>query len=437
MSATDKNKQTKSELLNEMLLLEHPGDGALDTIFAPVKANLKLFGAVLQDVGKLIGGDIGFLVELTFGRLKSLQELKQMKLDNSRRRKDLLGSISKNSDALTDSWPDGKITSMMVSPGLFFTTTTLSGMGKITSREFREEAGRYGLNGVPVLKLFFGGEDKQWQITQDLSRCTPGTPEGDACVAKAWANFNSSPGEKSPSGLNKLALAINKIFLFAGHELEGNVLFEGDDTEDKEPKEPVELSKEQYAGFIAEIKKRIDEDLAEARAKWVEQEKEYFDKVIAEATNVIALNTSLAGTNNSKEFFVILEKLKQAAGEEMKDLDLEKMKTTFTDTGAKLLEDEKSMEQIRKAFEEEDIEETQEALDSKIEEIVLSSFKGTFLQKMSGALADYYDEVYTTISGGISDEQKKILIKDEQGKEYMDMVDGYGKKLESALSNLK
>ena len=101
------------------------------------------------------------------------------------------------------------------------------------------------------------------------------------------------------------------------------------------------------------------------------------------------------------------------------------------------MEDEKSMEQIQKSFEEEGIEETQETLKSKIEEIVLSSFKGTFLQAMSGALADYYDEVYTTISGGISDEQKKILVKDEQGKEYMDMVDGYGKKLQAALSNLK
>ena len=436
MSATDKNKQTKSELLNEMLLLEHPGDGALDTIFAPVKANLKMFGAVLQDSAKLIGGDIGFLVELTFGRLKSLQDLKQMKLDNSRRRKDLLGSISKNSDALMDSWPGGKVTSMMVAPGLFFTTSALSGMGKITSREFREEAGRYGLNGIPILGLLFGGEDRQWQITQDLSRCEPGEA-GAECTAKAWANFMQSPQEDKPSGLSALALKINKIFLFAGHELEGNVLVEGEDAEDKGPKEPVELSKEQYAGFIAEIKKRIDEDLAAARAKWVEQEKEYFDKVIAEATNVIALNTSLAGTNNSKEFFAILEKLKQAAGEEMKDLDLEKMKTTFADTGAKLIEDEKSMEQIQKSFEEEGIEETQETLKSKIEEIVLSSFKGTFLQKMSGALADYYDEVYTTISGGISDEQKKILITDEQGKEYMEMVDGYGKKLQDALSNLK
>jgi hypothetical protein len=434
MSAKQNDNKNKHAPLNEMLLLEHEADGALDTIFAPVKANLKMFGTILKDSAKLIGGDLGFLVKLTFGRLKSLADLQEMKKDNNRRRKDLLGNISKNSDALMDSWPGGKITSMMVAPGLFFTTTALSGMGKITSKEFRDEVGTYGLNQVPILGLLFGADpDREYQFQKDISRCEPGE-KGAKCMDSAFARLSGSSRDSKPSGLSLLAQKINSIFLFAGHELEGSILVEGDDTDDtKIPN----LSKEQYNAYATEIKKRIDAELTEARTKWIEGQKQYFDKIIGEATNVISLNTSLAATNDSKEFFAILEKLKQTAGEEMKDLDIEKIKTTFADTGSKLMEDEKSMEQIQKSFEEEGIEETQEALESKIEEIVLSSFKGTFLQEMSGALADYYDEVYTTISGGISADQKKVLIKDELGKEYMSMVDSYGKKLQDALSNLK
>ena len=153
------NKNTSKQLIERGLILESDlADGALDTIFGSVKANLKTFGTILQDSAKLIGGDIGFLVKLTFSRLKSLDEYSDMRKNNNRRRKDLLGSISKNSDALLDSWPDGKITSMMIAPGLFFTTSALSGMDKITSKEFRDEVGTYGFNQVPYINMLFGAD---------------------------------------------------------------------------------------------------------------------------------------------------------------------------------------------------------------------------------------------------------------------------------------
>jgi hypothetical protein len=76
-------------------------------------------------------------------------------------------------------------------------------------------------------------------------------------------------------------------------------------------------------------------------------------------------------------------------------------------------------------------------LEKKLEEIVLSSFKGTFLQELRGALSDYYEDVHTIITGGISTDQKKSLSADELGKEYISMVDSYEKKLKDALSNLK
>ena len=67
----------------------------------------------------------------------------------------------------------------------------------------------------------------------------------------------------------------------------------------------------------------------------------------------------------------------------------------------------------------------------------MSSFKGTFLQELKGVLTDYYEEVYTTITGGVTPEQKKIIVKDPYGKEYLSTIDLYEKKLKDALSNLK
>ena len=54
-----------------VLLTENTyADGALATIFAPVKDSLKAYGNLLGDVAKLLGNDIGTIIGLTFGRLK-------------------------------------------------------------------------------------------------------------------------------------------------------------------------------------------------------------------------------------------------------------------------------------------------------------------------------------------------------------------------------
>lgn len=430
-----KNKNTSEQLLERRLILESDlADGALDTIFGPVKANLQTFGTILKDSAKLIGGDIGFLVKLTFSRLKSLDEYSRMRKDNNRRRKDLLGSISKNSDALMDSWPDGKITSMLIAPGLFFTTSALSGMDKITSKEFRDEVGTYGLNQVWPLSIMFGGEpDREYRVMQDISRCEPGDAQ---CMDKAWERFSSSLNkDKNKSSLNQLATKINKIFLFAGNEILGDTILEGEETGETDG--PPDLSEEQYKMYADRVKQEIDKSLEEEREKWFKGQKKYFEKIIEEASNVIKINTTLAATQDSKEFFLTLEKLKKTAGDEMKDLDVNKLQTAFIDIGKKIKDDKDSMEKIKKSFEDEKIEETEENLTKKLEEITLSSFKGTFLQELKGVLTDYYEEVYTTITGGVTPEQKKIIVKDPYGKEYLSTIDLYEKKLKDALSNLK
>ena len=63
--------------------------------------------------------------------------------------------------------------------------------------------------------------------------------------------------------------------------------------------------------------------------------------------------------------------------------------------------------------------------------------KGQFLQELKNELTDYYEEVYTTISGGVGSDTMKILARDEQGKEFVDQVDTYQKKLKDAISKLE
>jgi len=430
------NKNTSKQLIESRLMLESDlNDGALGVIFGQSIAHLKKFGTILQDSAKLIGGDIGYLVKLTFGRLRSLKDYQNMKKDNNRRRKDLIRNISKNSDELMDAWPDGKITSMMIAPGAFFTTSALTGLGKITSKEFREEIGRYGFDQIPVLDRLFGTEsDGGYQLLKDISRCEPGDNE---CMSRALslgaAAASSGPTSRSTSKLSSLATKINSIFLFANHEIVGTILQEGEESSGESP----DLTEEQYSAYVARVKEEINKDLLDARNKWVEAQKKYFDKIVGEAEKVINLNTNLASTEDSAEFFGILEKLKKVAGEDMKDFDIEKIKSTFQEIGEKFKSDEESMSKLQKSMEEEKIEETEENISKKLEKIVLSSFKGTFLQELRSTLTDYYEEVYTIITGGISDDHMKILRKDDLGKEYLSMVNSYENKLKDALSNLK
>ena len=267
-------------------------------------------------------------------------------------------------------------------------------------------------------------------LIMDVSRCEPGDTD---CMDRAFAKLSQSPEKDKPGTLSALANSINKIFLFANHEIAGISLMEGEEETSSIP----ELSAEQYQAYAAKFKEEVDKALVEPRSTWIESQKKYFDKIVKEAANVISLNTSLASASTSKEFFAILGKLKSAAGDEMKDLDIGKLQSSFSDIGKKIKDDEESMKKIKKSFEDEKIEETEENLTKKLEEITMSSFKGTFLQELKSALTDYYEEVHTTITGGVTPEQKKLLVNDPLGKEYLSTIDLYEKKLKDALSNLK
>lgn len=410
-------------------------DGMLEDIFAQNLANLKKFGEVLRDSAKLIGSDIGFLVKLTFSRLKKVEQIKQMKEAHFGKRKELLKSISSKSNELMDTWPDGKITSMMVAPGLFFTTEALSGMGKVTSSEFRQAIGEFGFDGIPVLGPLVFGKDKSGGKNPfaAMQACEPGDGE---CMKRAFDGmFGGGGGGGEDKGvLSKLATSINNIFLISHYEPEGIPLFEGEEPEDNEP---VELTKEQEKFIRMMILQEINKHLEETRQAFLEDQTKYYDKVIQEAEKVLTLNSVLAGAESSKDFVAALDKLKKMGGDSAPPIDIQKVKEGMSQMASKVLEDEESMKEIKKEFEEDDVEPTEDEVNAKVEEVVLSSMKGQFLQELKNSMTDYYEEVYSTISGGVGTEELKILSKDEQGKEFVDQVESYQKKLKEAISKLE
>ena len=413
--------------MKDLIVENTYADGSLDTIFGGVKDNLTKFGKILGDSAKLIGGDIGFLVKLTFGRLQSVEKIKEMQRKNNERRKKLLGSISSNASAITDSYDDGNVMSMLIAPGMFFTSQTLSGIQHVTSDEFKQEMSEFGLDSIPILSSILSTEPAtQNQFMASLAKCEPG--DGD-CVEKALKSMQGSgKGGEEPGVLSKVATKINKIFLIANYNPVGELLYEADSFDDLPDETKDEINKV--------VRRMIDEHLKEARMEWIKGQASYFDGLVKEAANVISVNAELAAADDKKKFFSALAKLEKAGGDATKGLDLTKLESAFIDIGKKIKEDEKAQEEIKKQLEEEDLELNEANADAKIEEVVLSTFKSQFLPEMKGALEDYYEEVTTRLTGGMTKEQQAAVSEDTLGQQYMKMVKDYEKKLKDSLSNL-
>jgi len=417
--------------MSKKLIVENTyADGALGTIFGPVKANLAKFGEIVKDSAKLIGGDVAFLVKLTFGRLKKLKDIKEMETKNNQRRKKLLTNIAKNSDELMSSWPDGKVTSMMIAPGHFFTNEALSGVRHVTSDAFKEEMSAFGLDAVPFIGDWLSTEPgTQSEFYTKISQCEPGDAK---CFDQAFTTLQGNPeGGKEQGTLSKIATTINSIFLISHRDMGGNLLYEADE----DPRSQV--SDELLDEIDKRVRDMIDKHFLELRKSWMKEQDGYFGKITSEAADVISANSSLAAAEDANSFFEAIENMKKLSGDQMQDLDVGKMKEGFKEMGAKFKADKNSMEKLEKEFDKEKIEKTEENIEKKLEDIILSSFKAQFLQEMKGTLEDYYEEVSSRLAGGMTDQQQELVSKDPFGAEYMKMIKGHETKLKESLSKLK
>ncbi len=411
-----------------VLLTENTyADGALSTIFSPVKDSLKKYGEVLKDSAKLIGGDIGALIGLTFGRLKDLQEQEQFMKGWNNKRKNLLSNISANSSALMESWPDGKITSMMIAPGAFFASEAISGMGKVTSKEFRSNIGEFGFNQVPLLKMVFGNEEMSDNAFWNTLKSNISSDDWEGSGDKLTKKLKSILGvtDKDPKKAT-LFQKINKIFLWSHHEPGGGVLLEADELSEEDVKEK----------FAKWFLSAIEKDWPIDRDELLESRQKEFDKIVNGAAKTIELNSMLSSTQSHEEFFKILKEMSKMMGEDS-DFDADKVEKEFVDMGKKLKEDEKSMETLKAEFEENKEEATEEKVTQRLVSIVLDQFKSQFLPKMKEELTDYYDDAYDIITGKLEKEQMAVIAKGEYGKKLVDQIKEHKKKLDDALTKLE
>lgn len=413
-----------------ILLTENTyADGALKTIFAPVGASMKKFGTVLKDSAKLIGTDINALLVLTFGGLKSPRERKRFMKQWKGDRKKYIDSVNSNSNALMESWPGGKVTSMMIAPGLFFTSTALNGVGTVTSENFRSEIGKMGFAEVPFFGRFFAKKELEgpefWRkLKQDMETDGDWAEAGENIDKRIQGWLKAGNKEENETWFEK----INHIFLWAHHEPKGSMLAEGDEGDDQE----IELLKKKFEEFAI---RQIEEDWPIDRKEMLAKRQKHFDEITNNAEKVISLNSTLAATQDHKEFFKTLKSMGKMMGEES-ELDVGKIESEFQNMGKKIKDDEASMKELKKEFEEAKEEPTEKAIQDKISVIVINQIKGQFLPKMKESLIDYYDDVYDMISEGLEKSQMKIISKDPYGKALVDQISEHKKKLDTALTKL-
>ena len=415
----------------ELLTENTYADGALSTIFTPVKDSLKKYGSVLKDSAKLIGNDIGALISLTFGRLRDLQSQESFMRDYNRSRTNLIDSVTSKSSELLDSWPDGKITSMMVAPGLFFGTQALSGMGTLKSQEFRGAIGDLGFDKVPLLNLVFNSDNdlmsdnKFWNELKRTIDDDDWNSSGEALTKKVENIIGKGTGTNKDEKAS-LFQKINKIFLWSHHEPTGQLIAEADETD-------LKAIQDKFMNWLLnelEVQWPID------RSSFLDLRNKEITKIIDGAAKTIELNSKLASVKDHKEFFQILKNMNKLMGDDSK-FDVDKVENEFTSMGKKLKEDQNSMDTLKKEFEENKEEPTEEKINAKLVTIVLDQFKGQFLPKLREELTDYYDAVYDIATDKLEKEQLSLISEHKFGGKLVEQIKEHKNKLDEALSKLK
>ena len=123
-------------------------------------------------------------------------------------------------------------------------------------------------------------------------------------------------------------------------------------------------------------------------------------------------------------------------GEESK-FDADKVEKEFVAMGKKFKDDKETMENLKKEFEENNKEATEESVTKRIVVIVLDQFKSQFLPKLREELIDYYDDVYDIISDKMEKKQMEPLADHKFGNVLVTQIKDHKKKLDDALSKLE
>ena len=436
-------------------------------IFEPVKQALSAFGKTVAASAKLIGNDVGTLMNHTFHwKTRSLSKQKEI-MDNwkSNRTKHISDIITNSNAALDHLGPD-KYTAMMVCPSLFWTERAYRGTTGLLSEDTRALIGEFGANNLPIIGPLFDGQRNPYGagLFDRIARsdAPPGSVQAQQDMSQALRQFLQDAGvprdllTDSPStgsGIKNILYKINDIFLLSildHHEIDGSLIREG---EEKKEKSNRELGEEVLAKIISDAYKKA---FKKERKGYIAEHKKVFDQVMSSVEQVLELNISMAATHDPDEFFKVMKET-VSKNKDLKGIDVEKLTSEFKKMVTKLSEDPEVIKQLRSELEKKkeieplddsgDVDPTQiskqekEVFEKSLKKIALDNCKGSFLQTFKEGISDLYDTMTFAVKDGLQEKTIEDIQKhasdDELAMKYLTQIDEFQQRLDEAVSKLQ
>ena len=426
---------------NDLILKEATlTDGALSTIMNKVKGPLKEFGEVVSAAVKLVAVDVNFLLKLTIGSwLMGPDKRRALKQEKNTRRNKYLGTVVKGMDMSTMSG-DNQVMCMMLAPGAFIVGKGLQSIPNPLSSEFRGRLQDMGFTSV----LPFGlGEflEPDYRPQPGLFEALQKAEDDDALFKIIQSKLGIKPGkntgDKDKLGIPHSAMALTALFLAGKAAMseysrqDGTLILEGDEGEDYEPTEE-DLKNLQRAIEVA-CNRAFKPDIEKVIKIKEKELKDYF----GDTPKAVALVATLTGTDSLEEFVETLNKMKDAMGSEASEFSMDKLGNSIKKSREAIRADEDSMDKLKKKFEEAKEEPTEESLNEKIDSIILSSFKGQFIQQVKGKFEDLLENTEEEIWDGMTQKENEMVKKTKAGKEYHKLCKKYEDQISEALSKLQ
>lgn len=403
--------------------------------------NLKKFGKVVAAATKLVGNDIGFMVSMLLDpRLKSFDKLDKMKAKRDKRKKSALAELTKNSDELMDSFGETKTLMMFANPGGFFTKKTVNGIGTLASKEFREEMGEYGFDQLPVVgKVFTEGWPQKSEARKGFEKCMDSAKDPAAqqvCFMQFMAGDNTVPEKEKEGLITRTFKGLTDVFLWGdGDEKDGPVLSEKFIIFEADMDDDFYESEDFWELVTAYVKEEVVKNWPIDMKAYTKAKEEDESKIIDQCEKTLDAVVEATASTTAKEFIKGVEKINKA-GEGEDKIDIAKLQSSFEEVMEKTKNDKNTLEELKKEFEKKKEEPTDEAIDARIEQIILSAFKSNFLPKVKEGLQEFYESVYNTLSEGIETEHFKVLNQTEEGAEYVKLLKGYTEKMNMIIQKL-
>lgn len=445
------NKRRAQWMIDNDLLLreQHELDGSMAKVWAKMKGPIDDFGKVLSSTVKLIGTDLGFLVKLTVGTLflASNEDIKKWKAEKNQKRKNLLDDIMRGA-----SWDNmdnnAKLMGFMLNPAGAMLGASAN-WGAFDLPNLRGKIGEYGGDSLPFIGWLFDPDLKFESDTWNKIKDAKNDEEIFKILGNkidALTNYGqkkTGPGSISDLLFNRLipgmpnAAAIITGLYIANDQLKESVrspIIEGkEDNNEEEAKAPPEAAKKlmNVLKQIIEVEIRIDGDAV------LELKEEELKTYLGDIPKTISVIAEMTTTDDVKTFFACIEKLAKALPEEkQKKVDVQKVVQGFEKAKQTLKDDKESMQKLKKEFEKNKKEATEESVNAEIDKIVLSSFKGQYIQELKSGLTDFLESAHDEIWDGMTEKEIKLQQETSTGKEYIKLCKKYEDEITSAITKI-